>query len=100
MVDRRVMAIVPFSIGLHADIDKARGIVVDGVASLVQAEEVVGCPVVALGSSTVDMELRVWCADSEAAAKLKNDLLEMIKKRFDQGGIEFACSVSPGSAPN
>jgi len=33
----------------------------------VQAEDVVGCPVVLLNASSVDFSLRVWCPDRSIA---------------------------------
>ncbi len=51
--------------------------------------EVVGCPVVNLGGSSVDLSLRAWCADSSTAKAVEYDLLEQIKKRFDEVGIEI-----------
>ena len=42
--------------------------------------EVVGCPVVNLGGSSVDLSLRAWCADSSTAKAVEYDLLEQIKK--------------------
>lgn len=43
----------------------------------------------ALGGSSVDFTLRVWCRDAGDAATLRCDLLEQIKKRFDAEGIEI-----------
>lgn len=88
-VDPRTMALVPFSIGYEADIDRARAIAVELAARHEGVIEVVGCPVVALGASSVDLMLRAWCADAGVAAAVKADLLEAIKKRFDAEGIEI-----------
>ena len=44
---------------------------------------------VLLGPSSVDLSLRVWCADSADAWSVKTDLTEQIKKRFDAEGIEI-----------
>ena len=46
-------------------------------------------PVVNLGGSSVDLSLRAWCADSSTAKAVEYDLLEQIKKRFDEVGIEI-----------
>jgi len=89
VVDPRVMAVVPVSIGYGSDIDRARAIVLDLTAAHPLAEKVVGCPVTLLNSSSVDLTLRVWCADAGDAATLRYDLLEQIKKRFDAEGIEI-----------
>ena len=88
-VHPRVMAIVPFSISYNADIDQARAIALELAEALEQVEEVAGCPVMQLGASSVDLNLRVWCPDPAVAAVVKYDLTESIKKRFDREGIEI-----------
>lgn len=88
-VHPRVMAIVPFSISYDADIDRAREVALELAEAHDQVEEVVGCPVMLLGPSSVDLSLRVWCADPAIAAGVKYDLTERIKKRFDAEGIEI-----------
>lgn len=88
-VHPRVMAIVPFSISYDADIDRARAIVLDLAKAHADIEEIVSCPVMLLGPSSVDLNLRVWCADPAIAAGVKYDLTEQIKKKFDAEGIEI-----------
>lgn len=88
-VHPRVMAIVPFSISYDADIDRARAVVLELAEAHVDIEEIVGCPVLLLNTSSVDLSLRVWCADPAIAATVKYDLTEAIKKRFDAEGIEI-----------
>ncbi|GLO77965.1 mechanosensitive ion channel family protein [Sulfitobacter pontiacus] len=88
-VHPRVMAIVPFSIGYVADIDKARTLALELAEAHPQVEEVAGCPVVLLGPSSVDLTLRVWCPDPVIGAGVKYDLTEAIKKRFDTEDIEI-----------
>lgn len=88
-VEPRVMALVPVSIGYGSDIDRARAVVLELAEAHPLAEEVVGCPVTMLNSSSVDFTLRVWCRDAGDAATLRTDLLEQIKKRFDAEGIEI-----------
>lgn len=104
-VHPRVMAIVPFSISYDADIDHARRIALELAGAHAEIEEVAGCPVVTLNTSSVDLSLRVWCADTAIAATVKNDLTEAIKKRFDAEGIEIPFAYQnvivksvPGSA--
>lgn len=88
-VHPRVMAIVPFSIAYDADIDKARAIALDLAEAHEKVEDVVGCPVVLLNTSSVDLNLRAWCADPDVAREVRFDLTERIKKRFDAEGIEI-----------
>lgn len=88
-VETRVMALVPVSIGYDSDIDRARAVVLELAQAHPLAEEVVGCPVTMLNTSSVDFTLRVWCKDAGDAATLRYDLLEQIKKRFDAEGIEI-----------
>ncbi|ETA50775.1 mechanosensitive ion channel family protein [Ponticoccus alexandrii] len=88
----RTMAIIPISIGYDADIDKARSLILEVASGISQIEEIAGCPVTTLNSSSVDFSLRVWCADSGIAAGVRNDVLEAVKKRFDAAGIEIPYS--------
>lgn len=104
-VHPRVMAIVPFSISYDADIDHARSIALELAEAHAEIEEVAGCPVVTLNTSSVDLSLRVWCADPAIAATVRNGLTESIKKRFDAEGIEIPFAYQnvivksvPGSA--
>ncbi len=88
-VDLRVMITPTISIGYGSDIDKARAIVLELARAHDDVAEVVGCPVVNLGGSSVDLSLRAWCADAATAKGVEFDLLEQIKKRFDEAGIEI-----------
>tara|TARA_B100001765_G_scaffold215351_1_gene186886 strand:- start:7305 stop:8132 length:828 start_codon:yes stop_codon:yes gene_type:complete len=88
-VDLRVMISPTISIGYDSDIDKARAIVLDLARTHDDITEVVGCPLVNLGSSSVDLSVRAWCADAATAKAVEFDLLEQIKKRFDDAGIEI-----------
>lgn len=88
-VNPRTMAMIPFSIGYDADMDAARAAATALAAAHDGVQEVVSCPVVNLGASSVDFSLRVWCADSGTAAGVTHDLLEAIKRRFDADGIEI-----------
>ena len=88
-VDLRVMISPTISIAYDSDIDKARAIVLELAKSHADVTEVVGCPVVNLGGSSVDLSLRAWCPDPAAAKAVEFDLLEQIKRRFDVSGIEI-----------
>lgn len=85
----RVMAVVPFSIGYGANIDKARSIAVELATQHPDMQEVVACRLIALNSSSVDFSLTGWCKDAGTAVGVKYDLFEAIKKRFDKEGIEI-----------
>jgi small-conductance mechanosensitive channel len=88
-VDLRVMITPTISIGYDSDIDKARAIVLELADAHADILEVVGCPVVNLGGSSVDLSLRAWCNDAATAKAVEFDLLEQVKKRFDVEGIEI-----------
>ena len=85
----RTMTMIPISIGYDSDIDAARALIMEVASGISDIQEVVGCPVVNLGASSVDFSLRVWCADSGVAAGVKKTVLEAVKKRFDAAGIEI-----------
>ena len=88
-VDLRVMITPTISIGYDSDIDKARAIVLELADAHADILEVVGCPLVNLGGSSVDLSLRAWCNDAATAKAVEFDLLERLKKRFDVEGIEI-----------
>ncbi|MEQ9324557.1 MAG: mechanosensitive ion channel family protein [Polyangiaceae bacterium] len=88
-VDPRVLAVVPVGIGYGADLDQARAILLELAEAHELAEEVIGCPVVNLGPSSVDLSLRVWTKHPDDAWSVKTDLLEAAKRRFDEAGIEI-----------
>jgi len=88
-VDLRVMMTPTISIGYDSDIAKARAIILELAHSHDDVLEVVGCPVVNLGASSVDLSLRAWCADASSAKTAEYDLLEQVKTRFDKAGIEI-----------
>ena len=88
-VDLKVMISPTISIGYDSDIDKARAIILELARRHANVQEVVGCPVVNLGGSSIDLSLRAWCADAALAKSVEFDLLESIKKRFDAEGIEI-----------
>lgn len=86
--DPRVMAEVPVSLSYRADVDKARALLLELANKHPNAQEVVNCPVVALEPSSLDLCLRVWCADTDAATALTQDLLEQVKNRLYQDNAE------------
>ena len=88
-IDLRVMMSLPISIGYTSDIDKAREIVLELAQAHENVQEVVGCPVIGLGGSSVNLSLRAWCPDAATAKSVEYDLLEQMKKRFDEAGIEI-----------
>ena len=87
--DPRVMLLLPLGVGYGSDLDRARAIVMDEARSHAAVQEVVDCPVTALGASAVTLTLRAWCADATSATRAQFDLLERIKKQFDHQGVEI-----------
>jgi small conductance mechanosensitive channel len=90
LTDARKLCVIPFRLGTETDIDAARKILADLARNHPKALEFVSCPVTALGGWSVTLSAQIWCADADAAGDLKNDLLESVKKRFDQAGIKLA----------
>lgn len=86
--DPRVVCSVPVSIGCDADIDKARAILLELARQNSKAQQVIGCPLTQWGPNGIVLTLSAWCPSSGAAADLKNDLLEQVRKRFNREGIE------------
>ena len=96
---------MPISVAYEADIDRARATILElarahpTVRFPVRApvyprphadtEADVDCPVVALSDKGVDFLLRAPCANADAAFAFRALLLEGVKKRFDEEGIEM-----------
>lgn len=91
-VEPRVLMMLPISISYDSDIEKARAIVLEVAHEHDQIEEIVGCPVVNLGASSVDLTLQAWCPDAGTEKFVQYDMLEEIKRRFDAADIEIPYS--------
>ncbi|TFH08151.1 MAG: hypothetical protein E4H08_08275 [Candidatus Atribacteria bacterium] len=89
--DPKMMAIV--NIGLDYGVDRARAIFTDIASAYPLVREVVGCPI-ALGSSGVVLSLRAWCNRIGDAGKVRADLYEQAKNRFDKESIGIASAAT------
>lgn len=87
--DPRLIVTVSFGISYQADIEKARGILLNLAKAHPLAQEVADCPVTGLGQSSVTLSLRVWCANAAEGKQLEFDLYEKAKNIFDREGIEI-----------
>ena len=88
-VDPRIMVAVPVRIDYAADLNKARKIFLELVQHHPHVREVVGCPLTALGESSVTLTVHAWCAEAGVARQVEFDLLEQAKNRFQDEGIEI-----------
>jgi len=88
-VDPRIMVAVPIRVGYTADLEKARKILVQLAQQHPHIREVAGCPLTALGESSVTLTLQAWCADAGVAKQVEFDLLEQAKKCFQDEDIEI-----------
>lgn len=91
-VEAKVLMLLPISIGYDSDVEKARAIVLEIARDHDQIDEIVGCPVVSLGASSVDLTLQAWCPDAATARSVQYDMLEEVKRRFDATDIEIPYS--------
>ncbi len=64
-VDPRTSVAVPIGISYSADVDKAREILLELGKAHPNVDEVASCLVTSLGESSVQLTLRVWCAEPE-----------------------------------
>ena len=69
--------------------EEVRAILLDLAGKNPKTLRVGGCPVTQLAPSSVVLTLEVWCADAPTAGAVKSNLLEQIKKRFDEEGIQI-----------
>ena len=88
-VDPRIVVDVPIRVGYAADLEKARKILVQLAQQHPHVREVAGCPLTALGESSVTLTLQVRCADAGVAKQVEFDLLEQAKKRFQDEDVEI-----------
>jgi small-conductance mechanosensitive channel len=101
-VDPRIMIAVPVRVGYAADLEKARKSFLQLAQQHPDVREVVGCPLTALGESSVTLTLQAWCADAGVAKQVEFDLFERAKKCFQDEGIEIPfpyCNVVFKSMP-
>jgi len=99
--DKKMLGWLDLGISYDSDIDLARKIMIGEVkahpdfldnrsAADVLAEKApVTVRVVAWADSAVTLRLYYWAADQSANWRMKTDLLESIKKRFDSEGVEI-----------
>ena len=88
-VDPRVMAAVDVGISYTADVARPREILLEIASVHPDVLEVVDCPLVELGSSSVSLRARAWCHDPLAARSFEYALYEQAKLRFEEAGIEI-----------
>lgn len=88
--DLRGMMSLTVTIGYTSDIDKARAILLELAQAHQGITEVAGCQVTNLSGSRVDLSLRAWCTDAATCQSVEYDLLEQIKRRFDEAGIAIS----------
>lgn len=88
-LDPRIMVAVPIRVSYAADLEKARGILLQLAKQHSHVQEVVGCPLTALGEWSVTLTVQAWCADAGVGKQVEFDLLEQAKKRFQDEGIEI-----------
>lgn len=88
-VDPRVMAQVAIGVGYAADLTRARAILRQLAEAHPDAVEVVDCPVIQLGASSVTLNLRAWCHDPVAARRFEYAMYEGARERFAEAGIEI-----------
>lgn len=99
--DPKILGWLDIGISYDSDIDLARAIMKDEAlqhpdfidnrneADLLAAEDPVKVRVVETGDFAVKMRLYYWAADQPTNFRIKCDLTESIKKRFDKEGIEI-----------
>ncbi|MTI87025.1 MAG: mechanosensitive ion channel family protein [Balneolaceae bacterium] len=92
---------IDIGISYDADIDKARAIMQEEIQNhpsfldnrtpeqIEEGEDIVPVRVLSLGDFSVNLRAWSWAMDQPTAFKMGCDLLETIKKRFDDEGLEI-----------
>jgi small-conductance mechanosensitive channel len=88
-VDPRILVAIPLRVGYGADLEKARKILLELAKAHADVKEIAGCPLTALGDSSVTLTLQVWCAEAGVMGRVECELLEQAKKRFQAEDIEI-----------
>jgi small conductance mechanosensitive channel len=88
--DPRMMAIVNIGLDYASNVDRARSILTELAEAHPLVHEVAGCPVTELASHGVVLSLRAWCKGIGDAAKVRGDLYEQAKSRYDVESIGIA----------
>ncbi len=95
IVDTRTLLSLNLGIAYEADLDLARRLILDEVAScpsIIPPHEAPAKPAVRVidwGESALNIRANIWVPDMDAYYAAKAHLLESIKKRFDQEGVEI-----------
>jgi small conductance mechanosensitive channel len=92
--DPQMMAIVNIGLDYSSDVDRARSILAELAEAHPLVREVAGCPVTELASSGVMLSLRAWCKGIGHAAKVRSDLYEQAKSRYDAESIGIASAAT------
>jgi small-conductance mechanosensitive channel len=71
-----------------ADVDKARQILLDEARRHPKATGIPSCRITDMSRAGVTVTLTAWAPKPTVALDMKSDLLEAVKKRFDQAGIQ------------
>jgi len=87
--DPQIIVSVPVRVSYAADLEKARGILMRLAKQHPHVRDVVGCPLTALGESSVTLTVQAWCLDAGFAKQVEFDLLEQVKKQFQDEGVEI-----------
>lgn len=87
--DQRVLASIPIGISYEADLSRARALLLELARNHPHVQEVVGCPVIQLGPSSVVLSLQAWCPDAGQAKQVEYDIYEQVKEQFAAAGIEI-----------
>jgi len=80
---------VVLSLEHDADADKARQILLEVARQQPDARGAPTCRITDLSGAGVTVTLTAWAANPLAVPDMKCDLLEAVKKRFDQAGIQI-----------
>jgi small conductance mechanosensitive channel len=73
----------------NADVPAARKILTDVARANPKTVNVDACNVTGLSGAGTALTLDVWCADTGAAAQLKSELLEELKRQLDAANIRI-----------
>jgi len=88
-VDPHVVVEVAVPVAYTADLGAARALLIDLAEADPRVQKVLGCPVSALGDSSVTLLLRAECASALAARDARWALTEAAKLALDANGIEI-----------
>ena len=85
-----MLAVIDFHLAYGSDVAKARDLAVAAARRHRSVRSVDSCLLAALGEAGMILSLRLVCESPVSVYQTRLDLLDAVKRRFDENGISIA----------